>query len=122
MKEVPKLSWYEASTRGAVTVDQNSAQLNDVVRRNRAAVGINTIKLRYMSVKPIDKPKPGRMLRCLRIMVRDFFRALPSRLIDLIKRSAVGKMCLLGFFPTPKHFVDGEKVHPRKLFSILLSN
>ena len=42
----PKLSLSAANTRASVAMCQNSAQLNEAVRRNIAASGMRTIRLR----------------------------------------------------------------------------
>ena len=80
MNDAPKVSRYDASARGAVTACQNCAHVIEAVFKNVPPNGINTSKLRYSSVKPIAKPKPGSTLRCLKaqiIVVLDFFNYAP---------------------------------------------
>ena len=63
--EAPKLSRYDAITRGAVATCQNSVQPSDELLMNTAANGMSTISERYESVTPIDRPKPGSTRRDL---------------------------------------------------------
>jgi len=60
MKEAPKVSRYEASTRGPVTAAQNWSQLRVKVLNTRAESGISTIRLRYRRVYPSVRLKPGK--------------------------------------------------------------
>ena len=46
MNEAPKVSRYEAITRGAVTASQNCGQVSVKVLKISAESGINTIRLR----------------------------------------------------------------------------
>jgi hypothetical protein len=50
MNEAPKVSLYEATTRGEDTAAQNWSQLKVKVFNTSAASGINTIRLRYRTV------------------------------------------------------------------------
>src|SRR5512138_1420813 len=60
--DAPKVSQYDARTRGDVTAVQNAGQVIDAVFKNAAASGISTIMLRYSSVKPSARSKPGSTL------------------------------------------------------------
>src|SRR5688500_13255419 len=58
--EAPKLSLYDANTSGSRhTVPQNSSHVSVDVFTTSAPSGINTIRLRYVSVEPSERPKPG---------------------------------------------------------------
>ena len=46
---------------------QNWSQLSDDAFRKVAASGIRTIRLRYNTVNPSASPKPGRLLRFLKV-------------------------------------------------------
>jgi hypothetical protein len=68
--DAPKVSRYEASTRGAATASQNAGHVIVNVFRNAAESGISTMKPTYSSVKPSARSKPGSTL-CRLSRLRD---------------------------------------------------
>src|SRR5258708_4772583 len=54
-----KQSRYEPPPGGDATAVTNSAQLMPAVLMKAAASGTSTIRLRYINVKPSERPKPG---------------------------------------------------------------
>jgi hypothetical protein len=58
-KEAPKVTRYEATTRGSVTVDQKVDQGRSAVRTKIVASGSKMIRLKYVQVIPRERPKPG---------------------------------------------------------------
>mgnify|MGYP003353344561 CR=1 FL=1 len=58
---IPKLSRYDASTRGAVTASKNAGQVMLVDLIMTADSGIKTISDRYTMVYPRERPNPGKI-------------------------------------------------------------
>ena len=58
----PKLSLYDATTRGSVTVAKKSDQPMDVVLIKIMDSGNKTSILTYNIVNPSDNPNPGKIL------------------------------------------------------------
>ena len=71
----PKLSLYDATTRGSVTVAQKSDQPIDDVLIKIMDSGNKTSKLTYNIVNPSDSPNPGKILCFLNL---HFFFAMTS--------------------------------------------
>src|SRR4029078_8777921 len=96
---------------------------------------MRTMSDRSRRVKPMARPKPGRMLSfprrlrrtpatgrgsgaSLRIGLASTLSILPA-LGDLVEKAAVGEVGLLRLRPAAEHLVDGEELHLGELGPIL---
>src|SRR5579864_6398456 len=108
MKDAPKLSRYDARTRGADTVSQNACQPRPALRKKMVASGIRTISPRYARANPRASPNPGRTVR------RTTLTAGPSldlaRLVELIEDPAIGEVGCLRLPPSAEQLVDREEI------------
>src|SRR5438552_8275592 len=113
----PKLSRQAASVRGEATVSQNWPQESVAVFRTRVERGMKTMRVRYRSVNPIARPKPGSTPpgrdRIIPSLARS--RASAGSLVDLVEHAAVGEVGLLRPGPAAEDLVDGEQLQRREL-------
>src|SRR5262245_25324926 len=119
MSEAPKVSLYEASTCGEVTVLQNWSQVIEVVRSTSAASGSSTTRLMESSVMPSVRPKPGSTRWEREVMARPVPgcvgepaapRASRAGLVDPVEQAAVVEVLLLRLLPAAEDLVDGEEL------------
>src|SRR5687768_5023863 len=137
--EAPKVSRYEATTRGVATASQKAGQLMVKVLRKAADSGMSTMKLRYSSVNPSARSKPGSTLcRLRRVRERTMAGALRSArslcphvraglrqggfflfLEDLVVDRAVVEVLLLDLGPAAEGLVHGEGVDLGEVLRVL---
>jgi hypothetical protein len=121
--DAPKVSRYDASTRGDVTASQNAGHVIVNVFRNAADSGISTMNPRYSSVKPSARSKPGSTLcrfssaREKTMALTDFFAAFE----DLVVDRAVVEVLLLRLAPAAEHS-SMVKVDLREVLRVLRSS
>src|SRR5664279_3695918 len=127
---------------------QNWSRLSSNVLRNRPASGIRTITDSHVSVSPMVRPNPGKLLRRTAIALkkpsaslswlsRRFFlarlldanrydfaakRLFRSILVNLIEDAALAEMFLLRLGPTAEDVIDREQLHLGEGFFVFLRN
>src|SRR5262245_9398641 len=108
----PKLKRYAASVRGAVTVSAKSCQDRLAVLSASMESGMSTIRPSQKSAYPIDRRKPGIVLRFLGALMAG------SGSVDLVEHAFVGEMRLLRLLP-PAELLDGDEPRVPELVLIL---
>src|SRR3954463_11920176 len=94
IREAPRLSRYEATTRGSVMVAQMVSHEDANVFSGSVHSGISTIRLRYRIVNPIVSLKPGSTRRRVVPRLDTMSLAARSGLVDLVEAAAVGEVRL----------------------------
>src|SRR6478609_130645 len=119
ISEAPRLSRYEATTRGSVIVARIVSHDEANVFSGSVHSGISTIRLRYRMVNPIVSLNPGRTRRRAMLRLATRRLAAASRLVDLVEGPAVGEVRLLRRLPAAERLVDGEERHVGELSLVL---
>src|SRR6185436_9940664 len=112
------VSLYEATTRGFQAACQKPLQPIVVLLITSAPSGNSTTRLRYRTVYPIVRPKPGRTLRFVRIAdigstaireasvktgVGELFR------VNRVEHAAIGKVLFVRFPPAAENVFHGQQ-------------
>src|SRR3954470_24458401 len=115
-KASPNDSFRACRVRRLVTMVQNWSRLSSNVFRNSPASGISTMIDSHVSVSPMLRPKPGKVLRRFAAALTTLPQTdrAGSVLVDLIEYAAFAEMFLLRFRPAAEHIVDREQLHLRE--------
>src|SRR5258708_9802911 len=122
-KAKPNEIFRALSVRRLVMMAQNwSGESSNVLKKSPAS-GIKMMTDSQVSVSPMVRPKPGRLLRRAALpFTKPCLNQPISILVDLVENATFAEMFLLRLGPAAEHVVDREQLDLRKGFLIFLGD